>query len=411
MITAATITGPQASPRCLFLQDSVLASSLSVRELARLELMGEVVAVPSGTPIFRRGDFSDHLYVVLDGLLVPETAQAGQVGFWIGPGDICGEVGFVLGTPRNSTVIALGLAPLLWRIRRDVLAHLGSANGVAVTRMLAAVARAVRTRLDPQASKLASMTEADVCDHRHPSVVGTARRLARRTPLQTASAIWSAVWEMPHRFGSWQWSASDTLARGHGMCTSKAVLQVALMRASGIEAGYVKATLDGALVRACMPSAYQARFMRESFKHCHAAARIDGRWIPFDASFSRGALALAAETEPKVRPYVRWDARKEGFAHLSASLAGTNPFAIEVHQDLGDLMRKVPSQDAKNADALNVLLDRAQGFVPPAPAYVTQMNHAFAVGSFLAARSFVVAGLSADATELLRRRRAPEGAA
>jgi CRP-like cAMP-binding protein len=411
MNTASTLAGPQASPRCLFLQDSVLSSSLSVRELARLELLGEVVAVPSGTPIFRKGDPSEHLYVVLDGLIVPETAQADQVGFWVGPGDVCGEVGFVLGTPRNTTMVVLGLAPLLWRIRRDVLAHLGSASGVAVTRMLAAVARAVRARLDPQTSALAGTAEEDLCDHRHPSVVAVARRLTRRTPLQTASAIWSAVWEMPHRFGPSRWSASDTLARGHGTAISKAILQVALLRAAGIEAGYVKTAVDGSLVRACMPGAYHGRFMRESFRHFHAAARIDGQWIPFDASFSRGALALIAVTEPRVKPLLKWDARKEGFANLPATLAGTDPLAIEVHHDLGEPLDKVSAQDAKNADAINVRLDRAQGFVPQAPAYVTQMEHAFAVGSFLAARNFVVAGLAADAAELLRRRRSHAGRA
>src|SRR6185369_3483119 len=236
------------------------------------------------------------------------------------------------------------------------------------------------------------------------SVVALAQRLVRSTPFETACAIWSHVWAMPYRFGSWQWSASDTIARKHGMCTTKAILQIALMKAVGIEGGYVKTLLQGELVRALMPRAYHVRFDRPTFKHYYAAAKIDGRWIPLDASFSRASLALIAEAVPSVRPFVDWDARVQGFANGGASLGGTDPFAIEVHTDLADVMRKSPSYDTKNADAMNVLLDRAQGFAPDGPAHVTRMDQALADGEHLLARCAVFDGLANDAATLRARR-------
>ena len=66
-----------------------------------------------------------------------------------------------------------------------------------------------------------------------------------------------------------------------------------------------------------------------------------------------------------------WDATVEGFANGAASMQGTDPCAIEVHQDLTEVMRKTATYDAKNADAMNVLLDRAQGYVAPVKGYVS----------------------------------------
>jgi CRP-like cAMP-binding protein len=57
------------------------------------------LSVPAGTAVFEEGCPSDHLYVVLDGALLP-TAGLAAPDFWVGPGDLCGEAGFVAGAPR-----------------------------------------------------------------------------------------------------------------------------------------------------------------------------------------------------------------------------------------------------------------------------------------------------------------------
>ncbi len=350
--------------------------------------------------VFEAGSASDYLYVVLDGALLPVMPSGDPPSFWVGPGDVCGEVGFALGTPRRTTMIAFGPQPLFWRIHRHVLSHFGDPAGVLATRLLAVIARALQARLEKPARGAATWTEADYADHHHPAVVAMARRLARATPLETACTIWAALWKMPYRFGSWQWTAAETMERGHGMCTTKAVLQVALMRALGIECGYVRGVLDGPLVRACMPRVYAPRFQRPTFKHYYAAARVDGRWTPLDASFSVGSLSLIAKTQHHVRPFVAWDARVEGFVNGAATLGGTDPYAIDVCGDIRDVMCKTATYDAKNADAMNVLLDRAQGYVAPVTRYVAGMERALAHGAHLIAREVMLEGLQADVAAL-----------
>jgi transglutaminase-like putative cysteine protease len=400
MLSLRTQPAPVISRSRSILGDSVLSSSLHAEDLRHLAVLGEVVDVPSGATVFEAGAPADYLHVVLDGALLPVMPSGAPPSFWVGPGDACGEVGFALGTPRRTTMIAFGPAPRLWRIHREVLSHAAGATGVAATRLLAAISRVVSARLERPARATATWTETDYADHRHPAVVALARRLARPTPRETVCSVWAALWKMPYRFGSWQWTASETLARGHGMCTTKAVLQVALMRALDIECGYVRGELDGPLVRACMPRVYAPRFQRPAFKHYYAAARIEGRWVPLDASFSVGSLSLIAETEHHVKPVVSWDAHVEGFAHAGAALRGTDPHAIEVCSDIHDVMRKTATYDAKNADAMNVLLDRAQGYVAPVTSYVAAMERALAGGSFAAARGLVLDGLEADVAML-----------
>src|SRR5262249_28071237 len=152
-------------------------------------------------------------YVVLDGAALPAT-DGGPPAFWVGPGDLCGEGGFVTGTPRRTTMVAFGPDPRFFRIHRDALVHVGGVRGLAMTRLLGAIARTLEARMEAPRASSARWTEADYADQHHPAVAAMARQLDRGDPLATACAIWAALWKMPYRFGSWQWSASDTLARG-----------------------------------------------------------------------------------------------------------------------------------------------------------------------------------------------------
>jgi CRP-like cAMP-binding protein len=398
-------TSPVIRHRPSVLSESVLSSSLGAEDLDRLESLGELVTVPSGAAVFEAGERATHLYVVVSGTLAP-AAPADAPRYWVGPGDLCGEGGFVLGSPRGTTMVAAGPDALVWRLRRSVLAHLALPRGVVATRLLGAIARTIEARLAAPHAVAASWTEADYCDEHHPAVTAMAARLARRTPEETAWAIWAAVSKLPYRFGPWQWRASDTLARGHGTSTAKAVLQIALMRALGIPCGYVAGEIDSALVQACLPQAYAPRGPTTRLAHYHAAGRLQGRWTALDASFSPDALAMIAEAAPQVRPLVDWDpAASDGLARWAASIGGADPGALAPSPDLGDIMRLPPPYDAKNADAMNVVLDRAQGYAPPRRPYVAMMERALATGSALAARAAVMDGLEADLAELRARGR------
>jgi hypothetical protein len=68
---------------------------------------------------------------------------------------------------------------------------------------------------------------------------------------------------LPYRFGVWWQRASGTFAQGWGMCATKSNLQVALMRAAGLEAGLVEVADDAMmikpLIRKCGGRVFESR--------------------------------------------------------------------------------------------------------------------------------------------------------
>ena len=79
---------------------------------------------------------------------------------------------------------------------------------------------------------------------------------------------------------------------------------------------------------------------------------------------------------------------------------GTDPLEIEVRPDLAEVMRKQPSYDLGNATAMNVLLDRAQGFVLDTPFYAAHANRLLERAAPAEALEVALAGLSADVADL-----------
>jgi len=84
------------------------------------------------------------------------------------------------------------------------------------------------------------------CDADHPAIGDLAGRLSAGTDAETAYRVWEFVRVLAYRFGGWHLAASATLALGSGMCTTKANLQVALMRAAGLRAGFTEVVMPAA---------------------------------------------------------------------------------------------------------------------------------------------------------------------
>src|SRR6185295_17857403 len=92
----------------------------TVIDLPELDPRGEVIEPASGSVLFTAGERAEHLYVVLDGAAVmPATGMTVGRPWWVGPGDVCGEIRFVLGGEHTTTAMVFGPAPRLWRIHRD----------------------------------------------------------------------------------------------------------------------------------------------------------------------------------------------------------------------------------------------------------------------------------------------------
>jgi hypothetical protein len=200
----------------------------------------------------------------------------------------------------------------------------------------------------------------DACNHLHPLVVRSARRLLRDTPEATAQAIYAFVRAMPYRFGGWQERASDTLVRGVGMCTSKANLQVALMRAVGLSAAFVEIVMPMGVLGLLMPERW-APLMRSQARHYCAAVFLQDRWHAADASFSDESIRLFIEAEPALIPHSHARFGPGEPFHPVAMIQNQDPFDIEVFADLSTVMQKQSRFQAHHFEALNTRLDHAHG--------------------------------------------------
>jgi hypothetical protein len=198
-----------------------------------------------------------------------------------------------------------------------------------------------------------------LCDVDHPAIRRRVARLLRPTDEATAQAIFSYVQSLPYRFGTWQERASDTLARGSGMCTTKANLQVALMRAAGLDAGFAEVPMVMSVLGKLMPDAWLP-LMRPTVRHYFGAVKLGGRWHAADSSYADGAMRIYLEAIPGFDYLL--PARLAAGTPYSPAHAhdGLDPFDITVVPHLKDEMSKKSRFAPMHFEAMNTRLDRAQ---------------------------------------------------
>ena len=95
----------------LALRRSNLFASLSAEAMAALEAQLTPVTLMSGEVLFKEGEPSDSLYIVISGRLrvvsrAPED-QSERLVADLGHGEIVGEMGLVCDEPRSATVVAI----------------------------------------------------------------------------------------------------------------------------------------------------------------------------------------------------------------------------------------------------------------------------------------------------------------
>lgn len=276
------------------------------------------------------------LVVLLRGQLL------GADGWW-GPGNHLMD--------RAGALAAGAMGARVWLLPAGAQAAHADVLNALLTAEAAEMASAAQFRLPPAE---------DPCNHTHPLVQRSARRLLRETPEATAQAVYHFVRAMPYRFGGWQERASDTLVRGVGMCTSKANLQVALLRALGLPAGFVEIVMPMGVLRLLMPERWSP-LMRSQARHYCAAVLLGDRWHVADASFSDEAIRLFIEADPALVPHSHARFGLGEPFHPVAMIQNQDPFDIEVFDDLGHVMQKQSRFQAHHFEALNTRLDHAHG--------------------------------------------------
>jgi len=104
-----------------FLKRTPLFSGLSVEDLGKLAARLQLLSLPKGATLFKQGDESDALYLIVSG----HARRYRGVGAlealvaYLGRGDVVGETGLLTGAPRSSTVRVDATSELLKLPRKD----------------------------------------------------------------------------------------------------------------------------------------------------------------------------------------------------------------------------------------------------------------------------------------------------
>ncbi len=358
------------------LRDTKLAVSLDPRTLTQLMLLGRERDLAPAEKLFDAGSETDKMYVVLSGDLVVGEDKDAFGTLWTGPGDLVGEIGFILGVPRTLGVRAGPHGVRLWELERRFLTGDTTPRvRIALTRLMLALAPYVRVRR-AQHDELANRPDdllTHHCDHDHPSIRRLAGMLRRDTPWATTEAIYRYVRSLPYRIGRWQLKASRTLQLGYGMCTTKSNLQAALSRAVGLNAMVAEISIPSSAMTPLLPEGYHAKVLRKpTLKHYLGIIEIDGCWTPVDATYSPEVWQLYKEhAEPEIAARVILEMDRGGRCYNPVHvILQRDPWDVEVLSDLSHVMDKKPFYNDDNIEAMNIRLDRAQGAFHDLPRWV-----------------------------------------
>lgn len=320
--------------------DSVLGLYLDDRA-AEVWAMGRVLHLAPGAALSDAGAM--RLFVVLDGRL------AGPSG-WYGPGNhVHSPEGGLQAVDVPARVWMLDLSAAEWRAPGNLALRRALVGAIARAEDAERAATPPAILPDP----------ATLCDSDHPEIRRQAVRLRRATPASTAEAVLQFVQRMPYRFGPWQERASDTLRKGVGMCTTKTNLQVALMRACGLRAGFAEFPIATAFLGMFMPEGWRA-LQRPTVRHYYGAVMLGGRWHAADASFCDACFEITKDSHPEAQPYRR-PTLAEGRPYVPALMVlQIDPWQMEVVDNLHAEMGKKSRFQPRHFEALNTRLDRTR---------------------------------------------------
>ncbi len=104
-----------------FLKRTPLFAGLSVEDLGKLAARLQLLSLPKGATIFKQGDESDALYLIVSGHARRYRSVEGQETLvaYLGRGDVIGETGMLTGGPRSATVRVDATSELLKLPRKD----------------------------------------------------------------------------------------------------------------------------------------------------------------------------------------------------------------------------------------------------------------------------------------------------
>ncbi len=350
-----------------------LAVALKPDYLAQLEALGQVVVVPPRETLYQVQGSSAEMHVVIEGDINLYKEGQDLPVVWLGPGDILGEIGFILRTPRTTAARAGTQGAKLWRLDRRVINdRMDEGQMELMTRLLVGLAPYIRVRLNKLTENAPSPRDLldTHCDHRHPAIQHMAEFLIGRDTWETAHTIWEFVSSLPYRIGFWNIRASRTLQLGYGMSTTKTNLHVALLRACEIDAAFGEVECPPDLMNPLIhPGYHHVMASLPRIMHYVPLFQAGGEWFPCDATFP-----------PAVWQALAGDAVSSSFepgepCNPVNILLGNPARQYRRCDDLKHVITKRPFYDADNVEAMNIVLDKIQGPFLPIPEWVVPIHY------------------------------------
>jgi CRP-like cAMP-binding protein len=341
--------------------------------LARLQDLGQVVELAPGEHLFRAEEPSGDMQVIIRGDINLYKQGQDLPVVWLGPGDILGEIGFILRTPRTTTARAGSQGCIIWRLDRRVIHNnMDDERMELLTRFFIGTAPYIRVRFNKIQEPFPALGDLkeNHCDHQHPVIQHIAESLIGMDAWETAYNISEFIRFIPYRIGSSNVKASRTLQLGYGMCTTKTNLQVALMRACELEAAFGEIEFPSEYLKPIIPEGYHhIMVLEQKLKHIFAVVKIGENWYPCDATYP-----------PQVWKVLDKEREQTGF-ELGSPF---NPFCemmgrpvddFKRYDDLRHVMGKRPFYDADNVEAMNIILDKVQGPFLMIPEWVVPIHY------------------------------------
>ncbi len=355
------------------LSHSKLSVVLKPDYLARLQVLGQPLELAPGEHLFRTGEPSSTMNVIIRGDVNLYKPGQDLPVVWLGPGDILGEIGFILRTPRTTTARAGTQGCTLWQLdRRVISSRMDDERMELLTRFFIGLAPHARIRLNKLQEPYPPLKELkeNHCDHQHPLIQHIVESLAGMDSWETVHNISEFIRYIPYRIGFWNVRASRTLQLGFGMCTTKTNLQVALLRACELDAAFGEIELPPEYLKPIIPEGYHHIMALEPrVKHFFAVIKIGDTWYPCDANYS-----------PQVWKVLDPGREQTGFTpgapfNPFCEMMGRSAFECKRYDDLRHVMGKRPFYDADNVEAMNIILDRIQGPFLMIPEWVVPLHY------------------------------------
>jgi CRP-like cAMP-binding protein len=355
------------------LSSTKLSVALKAEYLERLQQIGTTISLAPGETLFDAYSSSGEMHVIVKGDINLYKDGQNLPVVWLGTGDILGEIGFILRTPRTTTARAGMDGCTLWRLDRRVISpRLDVELMEVLTRLFIGMAPYVRVRHAKLTGSYghSSKTLEHHCDHEHPAIQHMAEFLMGMDSWETAQNIWDYVYHLPYRFGFWNVLASQVLQMGYGMCTTKTSLHVALLRACDIEASFGEIEFPSEKIKPLIPEGYHhVVTMEPTVKHYLAVIRIGGEWFPCDATYPPQIWELLA-------PELKDQVFEAGSSFNPCNVMIGKPVdAYKRYEDLNHVLKKRPFYDADNVEAMNIVLDKVQGPFLMIPEWVVPIHY------------------------------------